>query len=799
MQLDRTETAGRQQEIAAQLLSDFHPGTVQVLYDDALADELTALGVDTDVQANCDMTVVADGSPQIGWAPTSDIVLVLAGKAALPAWAAALAEHGYYRDFGWAQRGCLLGSALFRASISAGAELVDGYEQELAALRRSLLQAEKAGSASQKTIDNQRQELALARAHESKLETTLNEVTGSTCWKMTWPLRYIISKTKSILRVLPFYAVLSAFYHGGPAGIKLYNAKQKYYPARFPGKALAPERLAPVELLIRQAQNQPDGGPLISIVVPLYNTPVEFLEQLLDSVVNQTYDNWELCCVDAGQEEAAGQVVRRRMEQDSRIRYQKLDANEGIAGNTNRGFAMAKGEFIALLDHDDLLHPCALWYAAQAVCAQGADFIYTDEATFETDPEKPILYHFKPDFMQDNLRSNNYICHLTVFRRSLLDTAGGGERSEYDGSQDYDLFLRLTEKAEKIVHIPHALYYWRASANSTAGDISAKAYCLDAAVRALYAHYERTGIPVDNVSLIPDTPGCYKTDYTITRPGKVSILIPSCDHYRDLTTCVESIYAKTTYANFEIIIIENNSTEPRTFRCYEQLQKAHPDNLRVVKWEGTGFNYSALNNFGLQYAQGEYLLLLNNDTEVIAPRWLEEMVMYAQQKRVGCVGAKLLYPDDTVQHAGVGFGIGGVAGHLHKYFQADAPGYMWRMAYVQDVYAVTAACLLVRREVYEEVGGLDESFAVAFNDVDFCCKVRKAGYENVYTPFAQLYHYESKSRGLDESPEKKQRFSSEVTRFKARWKKELEEGDPCMNPNFSLDREDFCINVQPLE
>ena len=370
---------------------------------------------------------------------------------------------------------------------------------------------------------------------------------------------------------------------------------------------------------------------------------------------------------------------------------------------------------------------------------------------------------------------------------------------EYNGSQDYELFLRLTETARKIVHIPHALYYWRSSPGSTASDISAKTYCIDAGIAALKAHYARCGVAVDDVSLIPDTPGYYKTDYTIDHPGRVSILIPTCDHICDLVTCVESIYARTTYPDFEIILIENNSKAPETFRTYERMQKEHPDNLKVVTWEGKGFNYSALNNFGEKFATGEYLLLLNNDTEVITAAWLEEMVMYAQQKRVGCVGAKLLYPDDTIQHAGVGFGIGGVAGHLHKYYPASSDGYMGRLNYVQDVYADTAACLLIRKEIYDEVGGLDESYAVAFNDVDFCVRVRQAGYTNVFTPFAQLYHYESKSRGMEDNPEKQKRFQGEVLRFQARWGDLLAAGDPCTNPNFDIQREDFSLKILPLE
>lgn len=380
-----------------------------------------------------------------------------------------------------------------------------------------------------------------------------------------------------------------------------------------------------------------------------------------------------------------------------------------------------------------------------------------------------------------------------------MEAAGGPEREAYNGSQDYDLFLRLTEMARCIVHIPMRCITGSSSPGSTAADISAKTYCIDAGIAALRSHYQRLGVAVEDVSLIPETPGYYKTDYVIDRPGRVSILIPTCDHAQDLETCVESIYARTTYPDFEVLLIENNSKEEATFQTYARLQKRHPENLRVLTWQGKGFNYSALNNFGAQYATGEYLLLLNNDTEVLTPRWLEEMVMYAQQKRVGCVGAKLLYPDDTVQHAGVGLGIGGVAGHLHKYFPAASDGYMGRLNYVQDVYAVTAACLLVRTEIYQAVGGWTRALpwrSTMWISASVC---GKPGYTNVFTPFAQLYHYESKSRGQEDDPVKQRRFQGEVLRFQQRWGKQLAAGDPCTNPNFDIQREDFSLKILPLE
>ena len=815
MQLDKETKLKQEKErcrqLAQRVAEEVRPASVQVLNSesDLLEKALRRAGIRAEewsAQAAepVDLLVVED--PVWSHLPQQlpeKVLLACVDSTMMAAWAEQLARRGYYRDFRWRSKGRAQQSALFctGSAVPAPLMMVQGYEQEMDTLRDRMVRAERTCSEEAALIERLRSDLALSRSHEQQLEKTLSDVTNSTFWKLTWPMRYAVSKSRQIWHTFPLFVFLHDLRTMGVEGVREQARARREYAVLFPSKTLRADRFAPVELLVKQASHQPGGeaGPKISIVVPLYNTPLNFLEELLDSVVNQTYRNWELCCVDAGQDTAVGQHVQARAKADPRIRYQKLTENEGIAGNTNHGFELATGDYIALLDHDDILHPCALWYTAQAIVEQGADFVYTDEATFEGKVENVVLYHFKPDFMLDNLRSNNYICHLTTFSKVLMEQAGGGERAEYNGSQDYDLFLRLTEKARKIAHIPHALYYWRSSPNSTASDISAKTYCIDAGIAALKAHYARCGVAVDDVTLIPGTPGYYKTDYTMAHPGRVSILIPTCDHIRDLETCVESIYARTTYPDFEILLIENNSKEEQTFRSYERMQKEHPDTLKVLTWQGKGFNYSALNNFGARYATGEYLLLLNNDTEVITPGWLEEMVMYAQQKRVGCVGAKLLYPDDTIQHAGVGFGIGGVAGHLHKYFPATSDGYMGRLNYVQDVYGDTAACLLIRKEIYDEVHGLDESYAVAFNDVDFCVRVREAGYTNVFTPFAQLYHYESKSRGMEDNPEKQKRFQGEVLRFQARWGDLLAKGDPCTNPNFDIQREDFSLKILPLE
>ena len=815
MQLDKETKLKQEKErcrqLAQRVAEEARPASAQVLNSesDLLEKALRRAGIRAEEWSEqaaepVDLLVVED--PVWSHLPQQlpeKVLLASVDSTMMAAWAEQLARRGYYRDFRWRSKGRAQQSALFctGSAVPAPLMMVQGYEQEMDTLRDRMVRAERTCSEEAALIERLRSDLALSRSHEQQLEKTLSDVTNSTFWKLTWPMRYAVSKSRQIWHTFPLFVFLHDLRAMGVEGVREQARARREYAVLFPSKTLRADRFAPVELLVKQASHQPGGeaGPKISIVVPLYNTPLNFLEELLDSVVNQTYRNWELCCVDAGQDTAVGQHVQARAKEDPRIRYQKLTENEGIAGNTNHGFELATGDYIALLDHDDILHPCALWYTAQAIVEQGADFVYTDEATFEGKVENVVLYHFKPDFMLDNLRSNNYICHLTTFSKVLMEQAGGGERAEYNGSQDYDLFLRLTEKARKIAHIPHALYYWRSSPNSTASDISAKTYCIDAGIAALKAHYARCGVAVDDVTLIPGTPGYYKTDYTMAHPGRVSILIPTCDHIRDLETCVESIYARTTYPDFEILLIENNSKEEQTFRSYERMRKEHPDTLKVLTWQGKGFNYSALNNFGARYATGEYLLLLNNDTEVITPGWLEEMVMYAQQKRVGCVGAKLLYPDDTIQHAGVGFGIGGVAGHLHKYFPATSDGYMGRLNYVQDVYGDTAACLLIRKEIYDEVHGLDESYAVAFNDVDFCVRVREAGYTNVFTPFAQLYHYESKSRGMEDNPEKQKRFQGEVLRFQARWGDLLAKGDPCTNPNFDIQREDFSLKILPLE
>ena len=527
-----------------------------------------------------------------------------------------------------------------------------------------------------------------------------------------------------------------------------------------------------------------------SVLVPLYNTPESFLKAMIESVQAQTYKNWELCLADGSDKEHSfvGEICKKYADGDRRIKYEKLERNLGISENTNACIRMATGEYIALFDHDDLLHPSALYEVMRAICEHGADFIYTDENTFSEEPRDAYNPHFKPDFSPDTLRSYNYICHLSAFSRELLDSVGYF-RSEYDGSQDYDLILRLTEKAKKVFHIRKILYYWRAHKNSVAQDVGAKPYTVTAAKKALAAHLERCGLKGEVLdSSVPTT---YHIKYEIDGNPLISVIIPNKDHTDDLDICLKSLYEKSSYKNFEVIIVENNSTEKETFEYYEAIAQKH-GNVKIVKWEGN-FNYSAINNFGVNYAKGEFILLLNNDVEIINGSCLEEMLMFAQRKDVGAVGAKLYYSDDTVQHAGVILGLGGTAGHAHKHFGRSHPGYMARASIAQNLSACTAACLMMRRDVFDEVGGLDESFEVAFNDVDLCMKIRKKGYLVVFTPYAELYHYESKSRGNDSTPEKLERFRGEIDRFKEKWQKQLDDGDPYYNPNLTLTTDDFSL------
>ena len=532
--------------------------------------------------------------------------------------------------------------------------------------------------------------------------------------------------------------------------------------------------------------------PLISIVVPVYKPPREFLKQMIASVRQQSYQNWQLCLADG--EGSMEPVLRQAADEDSRIRYQILDENLGIAGNSNAALELATGEYVGLLDHDDILEKHALYEVVKALNEDpDTDMLYSDEDKVSMDLRVYFDAHLKPDFNLDLLRSNNYICHFFVARKELLDELGGF-LPDYDGAQDYDLILRCSERARKICHIPRILYHWRTHQFSTSENPESKMYCYTSGKLALEAHLKRMGLNAD-VSLIGDHLGYYRVKYRVTGKPKISILIPNKDQPDTLKACVDSIREKSTYGNYEIIIIENNSTGTEIFSLYEEL-KLDP-RIRVAVWE-RDFNYPAINNFGASLAQGEFLLLLNNDTRVITPDWMEELLGTCQRPDVGIVGAKLYYPDDTIQHAGVVMKLAGVCGHVFCGMDRSEPGRFARAVVQQDYSAVTAACMMVKKSVYESAGGMDEAFAVAYNDVDFCLRVRGMGLLVVFTPFAELYHDESNTRGYEDNPEKQKRFTEEKKRLLGRYQEYLEKGDPCYNPNLTLTAPDFSINMEDV-
>ena len=541
------------------------------------------------------------------------------------------------------------------------------------------------------------------------------------------------------------------------------------------------------EELMVQRNTKFEYEPKISILVPTYNTPEKLLCEMIDSVVAQSYENFELCLADGSQDNTTVKdTVEKCYKNDKRVVYKKLEKNEGIAGNTNGALKIATGDFIGLLDHDDILEPNALFEVVKRLQDREVDVVYSDEDKVTDDLSRHLDPNFKPDFSIDLLRSHNYITHFYVVRKSLLDEIGGF-RSKYDGSQDYDVILRTTEKARKIVHVPMILYNWRICVGSVAENPASKMYAYEAGKRAIEDHLERMGLSakVEHTGLW----GMYRVTYDVKNDPLVSIIIPNMDHTDDLNKCIMSIINKSTYRNFEIIIIENNSKEDKTFKYYDKITSKY-DFVKVVKWDGI-FNYSAINNFGIKSAKGEYLLLLNNDTEMISEDAISDMLGICMRDDVGIVGAKLLFADDTVQHAGVVIGFGNYAGHINFGIPRDAYGYMVRARITCNYSAVTAACLMTKKSVFDSVGGLTEEFVVACNDVDYCLKVREKNLLVVFDAFAEWYHYESKSRGYEDTPEKKARFAGEVEKFGKRWGKILKEGDPYYNPNFPVTKAPF--------
>lgn len=547
------------------------------------------------------------------------------------------------------------------------------------------------------------------------------------------------------------------------------------------------------ETLEKQRKKKFKDAPLISVAVPAYRTPKVFLCQMIDSLKAQTYGNWELCIANGSPDDREmGQVLAKYASEDSRIRVMDLKENLGIAENTNQAIAMARGEFIGLMDHDDLLAPNALYEVVAAINREPlADAVYTDEDKVTTDLDEHFQPHLKPDFNLDLLRSNNYICHFFVVRRSIVEKIGGFRR-EFDGAQDYDFIFRCVEASKKVVHVPEILYHWRTHKASTADNPASKMYAFDAGKRAIEAHLQRTGTN-GTVSHTPDL-GFYRVQYPVQGKPLVSIIIPNKDEKETLKACLDSIRKSTDYKNYEIIIVENNSTEDETFAYYRELSK-EPD-IRLLRWKKE-FNYSAINNFGAKHAKGEYLLFLNNDVTIITPEWMSEMLGMCGRPEVGAVGVKLIYPDNTIQHAGCVVGIGGIAGHMFVDMPAERTGYLHKASILQDMSAVTAACMMVKKSVFEQVEGFTEKLAVAFNDVDLCLKINRAGYLVVYDPYAKLYHMESKTRGAEDNKAKVRRFQTEIEYMRCNWLDILKNGDPYYNKNLSLTKWNYSLKPLP--
>lgn len=531
-------------------------------------------------------------------------------------------------------------------------------------------------------------------------------------------------------------------------------------------------------------------APKISILVPTFNTPKDLLIEMIESVRNQSYANWQLCIADGSNQEETKNILKEYVSKDNRIVVSWLDKNYGISENTNKALELADGEYTALFDHDDVLELNALYEVVSSLQKVHHDIVYTDEDKLNG---KTLQYedpNFKSDYNEDLLLSHNYITHFFVVKTNILREVGGFN-SEYDGAQDYDVILKCVEKTNDIHHIAKILYHWRMHEGSTALNPESKMYCYIAGEKAIQHHLDRIGVKAKVEMRKKPYWGLYHVGYLLDEDPLVSIVIPNYEHEDVLKTCIDSLYNVNTYKNFEIIIVENNSKKKSTFDYYEQVQAEH-ENVKVVTWEGTEFNFSAINNFGAKYAKGQYLLFLNNDTKVIAPEAIREMVGTCSRKNVGIVGAKLLYQDNTIQHAGVVIGFMGYARHIMNDIEGlKDPGYMMRAQVNCDYSAVTAACMMTKKSLFEELDGFDESFKVACNDIDYCLRVRKKNYLVVFNSFAKFYHFESKSRGYENNLEKVNRFNREVEIWQDRWRDILVNGDPYYNVNFKIENEPF--------
>lgn len=550
---------------------------------------------------------------------------------------------------------------------------------------------------------------------------------------------------------------------------------------------------------IKDQKNHPlPDAPRISVIVPAFHTHERYFVQMVESVLEQSFENWELVIVDAGASDDApskskrDRTVKEMTEEfrasDLRISYVELPENYGIAENTNRGIEASHGDYVAFLDHDDLLEPDALYEVAKRII-DGADMVYTDEDKVTADRSKYYQPHFKPEFNLDLLRSNNYITHFLTVKKSLAREAGLFN-PEMDGAQDYDFIFRCAEKARKIARVPRVLYHWRTHESSTADNPLSKKYAYEAGMRAIEGNLMRSGTE-GTVELLPDY-GFYRVHYPVKDQPMVSVVIPNKDESEALGACIEALL-DTGYPNLEIVIVENGSCERDTFEYYRRISAL--DEIHLVRWKKS-FNYSAINNYGVRYTHGDYLLFLNNDVRgTISTDWLTEMLGVCMRDDVGAVGAKLYYPDNRIQSAGVVVGIGGIAGSMFVDLPRGRSGYMHKASIMQNLSAVTAACMMVKREAYVKAGGFTEELPVAFNDVDLCLKIIKCGYRIVYDPYAELYHDESRTRGPEDTPEKVRRFQNEIEYFRTAWTDILKEGDPNYNPNLSVKKWNYSLRV----
>lgn len=546
-----------------------------------------------------------------------------------------------------------------------------------------------------------------------------------------------------------------------------------------------------IEELIEQRKTQFNNNPKISIIVPLYNTPEKYLKELLESVKNQTYSNWELCLADGSPEQYDYIMKLVEINQD-KIKYKFLNGNQGISGNTNEALNMATGEYIALLDHDDIIPVFALYEIVKTINENpNVDFIYSDDDKILEEKEKRISPHFKQDYAIDTLRSYNYICHFSIIKRDLFDKIVGFN-SEFDGSQDYDLILRAVEQANQIVHIPKILYHWRINPNSVASGAQAKPYAYVAAKKAILKHLERQGI---KGALVEDSKimGLYKITYPVIGKPKISIIILNKNHKRDLKRCINSIKKQTTYDNYEIIIVENNSTQKNIFKYYDKIKS---DKIKIETFNIDKFNYSKLNNYGVSKASGEFYVFLNNDIKIITKNWLEIIIGNCQRKDIGIIGAKLIYKNKRIQHAGVVLNLTGTAGHVNWNEKSNKPGYFGRIMIQQNVSSVTGALLGISKETFEQINGFDEEFPMAYNDVDLCLKVLETGKLVTYNPYIEAYHLESQSRGYDNTIEKAERLSEDERRIKEKWKKYFSKTDKYYSPNLRTDVPNMRIKTE---